>query len=146
MGFTNSNKPATTAKSNHVDMPKGDIPHTTFLKSFYFAGQGIWHVILTQRNMRIHLIAGVLVIVAGIIFKINWTEWSALLTIIALVFSMEMLNTVAESIVDMITREYHPLAKIAKDAAAGAVLVSALFSVGVGSVIFLPRIINWLFG
>jgi diacylglycerol kinase len=63
----------------------------------------------------------------------------------ALVYTLEILNTVVEALVDMYTREYHPLAKVAKDAAAGAVLVAAIFAVGVAVVIFVPRVLHWLF-
>ncbi len=121
------------------------IPHNTLIRSFGFAFQGIFYVIRTQRNMQIHLAAGLLVIIAGLIFGVGPVEWAALLTTMALVYALEMINTVVESIVDMITREYHPLAKVAKDVAAGAVLVAAIFAVGVALAIFLPRLLHFLF-
>jgi diacylglycerol kinase len=121
------------------------IPSNTFLKSFVFAFQGIKYVLRTQRNMRVHFGAGVLVIIAGVIFGVSTAEWAALLVIMALVYSLEMLNTVAEAIVDMVTQEYHPLAKVAKDVAAGAVLLSALFAFAIACVIFLPRFLHFVF-
>ncbi len=118
----------------------------TFFKSFYYAWHGILYVLRTQRNMRVHLLAGFLVIIAGIIFSVSWAEWACLLTIMALVYSLEMLNTVVEAVVDMYTREFHPLAKVAKDVAAGAVLLVAIFAVFIAIVIFVPRLLHWLFG
>jgi len=121
------------------------IPKNTLLRSFGFAFQGIFYVIRTQRNMRIHGVAGILVIVVGLVFWISPAEWAGLLAIMALVYTLEMLNTVVESVVDMITQEYHPLAKVAKDVAAGAVLVAAIFAVGVAVAIFVPRLLHFLF-
>lgn len=135
--------------TKQAETSQSEIPikvgRATFIKSFYYAWQGIWHVIQTQRNMWVHLAAGATVIVVGILFGVSWAEWACLLTIMALVYTLEILNTVVESLVDMYTREYHPLAKVAKDAAAGAVLVAAIFSVAVALVIFVPRILHWLF-
>lgn len=124
---------------------KRGIPSNTLIRSFGFAFQGIFYVIRTQRNMQIHLAIGALAVLAAILFGISSGEWAALLAVMALVYSLEMVNTVIESIVDMITEEYHPLAKVAKDAAAGAVLVAAIFAVGTGVAIFLPRALHFLF-
>lgn len=131
-------------EENKISATAPAIPHNTFFKSFYFAFQGIVYVVRTQRNMQVHLFAGLLVVIAGIFFGVTWGEWATLFAMMALVYSLEMVNTVAESIVDMVTREYHPLAKVAKDAAAGAVLVAAIFAVGVALTIFLPHFFNML--
>ena len=122
------------------------VKRATFFKSFYYAWQGIWYVLRTQRNMRVHLLVGIAVVIVGCLLGVTLVEWACLLTIMALVYSLEMVNTVAEAIVDMHTLEYHHLAKVAKDAAAGAVLVSAMFSVGVWLVIFLLHLLHWFFG
>lgn len=133
---------ATTAETQFAD---AKIPRNTFLKSFVFAFQGILYVLRTQRNMRVHLVAGILVLLVATLFQVSVSEWASLLTVMALVYALEMLNTVAEAIVDMVTQEYHPLAKVAKDVAAGAVLVAAIFAVGVAVVIFLPRVLHLAF-
>lgn len=124
---------------------KRAIPKNTLLRSFGFAFQGIFYVIRTQRNMQIHLGAGLIVIAFGLFFWVSPAEWAALLTMMALIYCLEMLNTVIESLVDMITGEYHPLAKVAKDVGAGAVLMAAIFAVGVALVIFAPRILHLIF-
>jgi undecaprenol kinase/diacylglycerol kinase (ATP) len=134
-----------SAKNEESSTETVEVRRATFLKSFLYAGQGVWYVIITQRNMRVHLLAGAAVVVVGIILGISWAEWACLLGIMALVYTLEMLNTVVEAIVDMYTRQFHPLAKVAKDVAAGAVLVSAVFAVAIGLVIFLPRILHWIF-
>jgi diacylglycerol kinase len=133
------------ANFHHPTSHSQTIPTNTFLRSFGFAFQGIKYVLRTQRNMRVHFGAGLLVIIAGVVFGVSTAEWAALLVIMALVYSLEMLNTVAEAIVDMVTQEYHPLAKVAKDVAAGAVLLAALFAFAIACVIFLPRFLHFVF-
>jgi len=118
------------------------IPRTSFLRSFSFAGQGVWHVVRTQRNMRVHLAAAAAVIVLALILRVGAVDWACLLGVIGLVLTAEALNTVVEAIVDLCTDEFHPLAKIAKDVAAGAVLISSVAAIGVGIAVFLPRLLR----
>jgi diacylglycerol kinase len=113
-----------------------------FLRSFSFAGQGVWHVVRTQRNMRVHLLAGLAAVVTGLILRIDAADWACVLTVIGLVLTAETLNTVVEALVDLCTDEFHPLAKAAKDMAAGAVLLSSAAAVGVGVAVFLPRLLR----
>jgi len=113
-----------------------------FLRSFSFAGQGVWHVVRTQRNMRVHLVIALAAVVAGLILHIGAADWACVLTVIGLVLTAETLNTVVEALVDLCTDEYHPLAKVAKDMAAGAVLLSSAAAVGVGLVVFLSRLLR----
>lgn len=108
-------------------------------KSFGYAFQGIWAVIRRERNIRIHLSVMTLVIIAGCIFHISVTEWCICMILFALVISLEMVNTAIEACVDLVTEEKKPGAKLAKDAAAGAVLVSAIFAAVIGLVIFIPK-------
>ncbi len=117
-----------------------------FLKSFVYAGRGIAHGIRTQRNMRVELAIAILVIAAGIVFRISAVEWAVIFACIGLVLSAELINTVVELTVDLLTQRYHPMAKVAKDAGAGAVLITALASVAVGIAIFGPRLWRLFFG
>ena len=114
-------------------------------KSFSYAIDGIIYTIKSQPNMRIHLGVGSITIAAGIAFKIASYEWLALVIVIFFVFILEILNTAIETLVDLYTEDYHHLAKVAKDTAAGAVMVAAIMSVCVGLIIFLPKIVNWFF-
>jgi diacylglycerol kinase len=118
------------------------IPQAGFWQSFLFAGQGVWHVIRTQRNMRVHLLAGAAAITAGLVVRISAVDWACVLTAIGLVLTTEALNTVVEALTDLCTSEFHPLAKIAKDTAAGAVLISSVAALGVGVAVFLPRLLG----
>jgi diacylglycerol kinase (ATP) len=118
------------------------IPKSNFWRSFLFAGQGVWHAVRHQRNMRVHLAAAVAAVVAGLVLKISAVDWACVLLAIGLVLTAEMLNTVVESLVDLYTDEYHPLAKIAKDTAAGAVLISSAAALGVGIAVFMPRVLK----
>lgn len=113
-------------------------------KSFQHAFAGIRAVIRKERNMKIHCFAAVLVILCGILFHISRTEWLICLILFALVMSLEVLNTAIESTVDLVTEEYDPKAKLAKDAAAGAVLVAAIFAAVIGILIFLPKLTAWI--
>jgi undecaprenol kinase len=123
-------------------MARSAIPKSGFLRSFAFAGQGVWRVVRTQRNMRVHLLAGLAAVVAGLILRIGAADWACVLTVIGLVLTAETLNTVVEALVDLSTDEVHPLAKAAKDMAAGAVLLSSAAAVGVGVAVFLPRLLR----
>jgi diacylglycerol kinase (ATP) len=111
-----------------------------FLRSLRFAFAGIAYSLRTQRNARVHAVVACLVIAAGVYFRISTVEWAILALTIGTVFSAEMLNTVAELAVDLLTEHYHPMARIAKDVGAGAVLVAAIAAVGVGVAIFGPRL------
>ena len=117
-----------------------------FLKSFVYASEGIAHGFRTQRNMRVELLIALIIILAGIYFRITPVEWALIFVCIGLVIAAELINTVTELAVDLLTQRYHPMAKLAKDAGAGAVLVTALASVAVGVAIFGPRLWRLLFG
>ena len=112
----------------------------TFLQSFVYAGSGLVYVVRTQRNARIHAVIGTAAILLGIALRISPVEFAMIFVAITGVFIAEMFNTVAEACVDLATQEYHPLARIAKDVAAGAVLANALLSVIIGCFVYLPHL------
>ncbi|MGZ5243321.1 MAG: diacylglycerol kinase family protein [Bacteroidia bacterium] len=107
--------------------------------SFVYAFKGIFSLLGTQPNAVIHLVATVIVISFGFYFDLAKWEWITIVLCIALVWIAEALNTAIEFVVNLVSPEYHPLAGKAKDVAAAAVLIAALFSVIVGSIIFLPK-------
>ena len=109
-------------------------------KSFGYAFQGIFAVILKERNMKIHCFMTAAVVIFGAALKINRQEWFTCLILFALVMSLEMVNTAVEAAVDLATDKIDPRAKLAKDAAAGAVLVAAIFAAVIGLIIFLPKL------
>ena len=111
------------------------------LKSFSFAWSGIRDFILHEHNARIHLVATVCVIVAGVVFRVSIIEAAVLAIVTGSVWVLEMLNTCIEQIMDFIHPEEHPGIKIIKDLAAGAVLVAALTAVVVGLLIFIPKML-----
>lgn len=111
-----------------------------FIAGFGYAFRGLWYVLRTQRNMRVHLVIAALAILTGIILHISAIEFALIFVTIAIVLTAEMFNTVFELCIDLASPEYHPLAKIAKDVAAGAVLLSAIFAVVVGLFIFVPHL------
>lgn len=129
---------------SHEDASRPSFGRGNFLRSFGFAFEGIFHVIHTQRNMRIHLSLTAMALFLGFVFHISLEQWAILALTIMSVLVAEMFNTVVEAIVDLVSPNYHPLAKIAKDVAAGAVLVNAMFSVIIGLLIFGPRVWEWL--
>ena len=110
------------------------------LKSFTYAVEGIKYTFINEQNLIVHSICAILAIIFGFIFKISGYEWLAILIVIGLVIAAELINTSLEAAVDLLSPEMHPLAKIAKDTASGAVFVLAITSVIVGMVIFLPKI------
>ncbi|GMB07588.1 diacylglycerol kinase family protein [Thermolongibacillus altinsuensis] len=112
-------------------------------KSFSHAWSGVKAAIQAERNMRIHVLMAATVVIAAIIFKISKIEWLILLITIGIVLSLEMINTAIERVVDLATDEYHPLAKAAKDIAAGAVFLFAFISIIIGVVIFIPHLVHF---
>jgi diacylglycerol kinase len=120
------------------------IGRRSLVESFRYAFAGIWHTLRSQRNARIHLSIAIMAIIAGIILNLNVGEWAVIGLTMGLVFVAEMFNTVIEAIIDLVTEEYHPLAKQAKDVAAGAVLVAAMTAIVVGLLILGPPLLTRL--
>jgi diacylglycerol kinase (ATP) len=112
----------------------------SFFQGFIYAFHGIAHVVRTQRNARVHLVFMGAVVAAALYFRVTALEWAILALTMSLVFSAEIFNTAVELQVDLATSILDPRAKAAKDAGAGAVLVTALGALAVGLVIFGPRL------
>ena len=117
-------------------------PWPAFWRSFSFAGQGVWHVVRSQRNMRVHLVAAACAVIAGLVLRISAVDWACIAAAIGLVLTAEAFNTVVEALTDLYTDRFHPLAKVAKDTAAGAVLIASVAALGVGLAVFLPRLLG----
>ena len=113
------------------------------INSFKYAIEGFVSSFKTERNMKFHIFIMVLVILAGIIFKISKAEWIVCIFCIAMVISAELFNTSIETVVDLVMPYKNEKAKIAKDVAAAAVLVLAIASAIIGLMIFIPKIINF---
>lgn len=109
--------------------------------SFKHAFEGIGVAFRTQPNFRIHLLAATSVLAAGYFYNLSPTEWLILILTMAMVIITELINTAIEATVDLLTDQHHHYAKVAKDVAAGAVLLAAATSIIVGAFIFLPKII-----
>ncbi len=108
--------------------------------SFKYALAGILTALKEEPNLKLHLFAGLLVIVASIILRISKEDWFVIIFLIGFVISLELTNTAIEAMVDAFTDNEHPRAKFAKDIAAGAVLAAAVTSAILGILIFLPYI------
>ena len=107
--------------------------------------EGIGFVIKTQRNFRFQIVILLVVIFSGFFFSISLGEWLIILLISTIVLSLEIVNTAIEKAVDTSTNgDYSPHAKIAKDTAAGAVVLASLFSIIIGLIIFIPKIMRYL--
>lgn len=111
-------------------------------RSFFHAFEGIMYATRTQPNMRVHFIIAALVLLATLLLKLDRFYVIAVVILIAMVLALELLNTAVEAIVDLLTVAHHPLAKTAKDAAAGAVLIGAIGSAVAGYLIFYQGIIG----
>ena len=114
------------------------------INSFKYAIEGIISSFKTEQNMKIHIFIMILVIILGMVLKLSTLEWIILTIVVALVISAELFNTTIETVVDMITKEKNEKAKLAKDVAAGAVLVLAIGSVIIGLIIFIPKILEFI--
>jgi diacylglycerol kinase len=116
------------------------------LKSFSYAFKGIKNLLQSQPNAKIHLLAAFLAISTGFLLGISANEWGLLIISICLVFAAEALNTGLEYLTDLASPEFHPLAGKAKDAGAAAVLITAFGAVGIGVVVFGPKLMGLLTG
>ena len=108
--------------------------------------EGINFVITNESNFKKEIAIGIIALLLSYILKISRIEFIIILIMIALVLTSEIINTSIEKVVDLYTKDYNNLAKIAKDVSAGSVLVMSIFSLLVGAIIFLPKIINVLGG
>ena len=116
---------------------------THLLVSFKYAGAGLKYAFVTQRNFRIHVVVGGVVLSLALWLQLALAHVAILMLTVGAVMVMELVNTAIEAVVDLVVQQtYHDLARIAKDCAAGAVLVSALVSVAVGLVLLAPPL--WL--
>lgn len=111
------------------------------LHSFKYAVDGLRYAFKYEQNMLVHILATVVVVCCGLILKISLAEWLIIILAIGLVIATELINTSVEAIVDLTCPEINPLAKVAKDTAAAAVLVFAITAIIVGIIIFVPKIV-----
>jgi diacylglycerol kinase len=108
---------------------------------FKYAFRGIFDLIRLQRNAQVHVFVITVLVAVSLAWKVSATEWLVLILTMTLVLAMEAMNTAVEAVVDLASPEYHPLAKRAKDVAAGAVLLTAIGAVFIALIIFGPRLL-----
>ncbi|RJR29068.1 diacylglycerol kinase family protein [Candidatus Microgenomates bacterium] len=114
--------------------------HRSIQKSFFYAFSGFKTAFTQEPNFRIHTAMGTAAIIVGYLVKLTPTEWLLLSFTISFVLILELFNTGLEALVDIVSPDKHPKAKIAKDVSAAAVLVAAAMSIIVGSILFIPKI------
>ncbi len=108
-----------------------------FLRGFGYAGHGLWFCVRHERNFRVHMAIAAYVLALAPYFSLTRGEWAVLLAVIALVLAAEAVNTAVEQVVNLASPQRRLRARVAKDVAAGAVLLCAVFAVGVGALLFL---------
>lgn len=113
-------------------------------KSFKYAFQGLKATYKTEQTVWIYIPVALFVIISGFIFQINRYEWIAVVLVLGIIFCLELINTALESIVDLVTEEYRVLAKKAKDTMSASVFIFAITAIVVGSIIFLPKMLELL--
>ncbi len=113
---------------------------TKFIRSFRYALSGMKQA-AAEQNFRVDIIAAIVVLAVSFFTKLSLLEWVIIIMLIAGMLALEMMNSAVERVVDLVTSDYHPLAKAAKDIAAGAVLIYAIAAVVIACLIFLPK---WL--
>lgn len=118
----------------------------TFKGSVKNCLDGISYVTKNEKNFKREIALGIIALILSYILKIDKIEFIIILTMICLVLTAEIINTAIEKTVDLVTKEYHELARIAKDVSAGSVLVTSIFALIIGIIIFIPKIITLLGG
>jgi diacylglycerol kinase len=119
-----------------------------FLKSFSYAWQGIKYCFNSEKNFRIQLAIASITFLSGMVCRIKTNEWLVILFCSALVLGLEIINTAIEKLANIFTVSIHPVIKLVKDIAAGAVLLVSIISFTIGCIIFLPKVelfIKYLF-
>ena len=112
-----------------------------FINSFKYPFSGLRYAYKNEQNLAVDIGIAVIVIIAGILLKVSIVEWAILAITVGLVISFELINTAIEAVVDLVTEEFHPLAKIAKDTASAATFVASIIAAGMWLTVFLPKII-----
>lgn len=111
------------------------------LRSFKFSFDGLKYAYLHEQSLILHVVVMVLIVACGISFKITPIQWVITLVMGALILVAELFNTAIEAVVDMVTEEFHPLAKVAKDTASAACFIADMTAAGMWLVVFVPKII-----
>lgn len=126
-------------------IPGSKSDHPSFRRSFLFALQGFRFAVTTERNIKVMLGGGAFAVVMGLLLQIDLVSWAIVLLCIGCVLAAELMNTAIETVVDLVSPEYHPLAGHAKDVAAAAVYVLSFFVALVGLCVFVNAAINKFF-
>jgi undecaprenol kinase len=133
------------ASPDNIRKDRRTMRNSSFVRAMRNSLYGIYTILKRERNMRVHVVLAILILSVGIYFKISRSDWLWVFVAITSAITSEFLNTIIESVVDLIVEKtYHPLAKIAKDVAAGGVLVAVMFEVLVLLIIFQPYIWHWM--
>ncbi len=138
--FRGNDRPSVSVKPSRARGTPPGPPWRRWSIAIGHARDGISHAWETQPNLRIHLAVAAMVVGLGTFVGLDAGEWIAVVLCTTLVIALELVNTAVEACVDLVTREVHPLARTAKDVAAGAVLVGAVGSILIGVIIFAPRL------
>ena len=117
---------------------------SNLINSFKFAFTGFITTYKKERNMKLHTLIAIVVIISGFAFGISWTEWKFIIFAIVMVFSAEIINTSIENLVDLVTLEQNDKAKIVKDSSAAFVLILSIGAAAIGLIVFVPHIIEWI--
>ena len=116
-----------------------------FKNSFKYSIAGLKYAYKYEQSMTIHFFMTALVIILGVFFKVSIAEWAILLILIGIILATELINTALEALVDLVSPDYHELAKVAKDCASAAVFVYSIVAALIGLVVFVPKILELLF-
>lgn len=110
-----------------------------FLKSFKNSWDGLVYAYGNEQSLLIHAIASLVSITLGFLFKLQFSEWAIILIVLGVTLGMELVNTAIEAVVDLVTLEIHPLAKIAKDCGSAATFVCTLIAIAASLFVFVPH-------
>lgn len=116
-----------------------------FRNSFKYSIDGLKYAYKFEQSMTIHVLMTFLVIAMGAFFRISVAEWAVALILIGIILATELINTALEAVVDLVSPDFHPLAKVAKDCASAAVFVYSVIAAIIGFIVFIPYIYNFLF-
>lgn len=131
--------------ASHDNNDRRVLRNSSFIRALKNSLYGIYTMLVRERNLRIHVVLAALVVAVGIYFKLSRSDWLWLFIAVFSAVTSEFVNTIIESVVDLIVEhKFHPLAKVAKDVAAGGVLIAVFFEILVLVIIFQPYFYEWM--
>lgn len=140
--MSTESKKKKSKKKSYRELRDKPMGFKRFIASFKNSFDGLKYAYTHEQSLLIHIMCTIIVLIFGFVFDISGTHWVLILFAMALIIVAELLNTAIEAVVDLVTEDYHPLAKVAKDCASAAVFVATIMATSIWIYVFIPKILG----